>query len=579
LAPKRIAKISTIFLNTNGGPTFVYFNSRKMIHYTISCPNPASQFLRIDLYFSCQAGEPVLLQLPAWRAGRYQLANYAQNLRGLTVRNLEDQHIALKKITKDCWSIEVEETTPVHLSYDYWAGKMDAGSAWVDDQQVYVNLVNCCFEILGKSEEPFEVLLDLPNYPKQILTLKQTGTSTWMAENYQVLADATVLAAKKVELETYTIGNTQFLAWLHGEIHFNRSRFIKHLHAFTSRMMEDFGSFPEPEYQFIFQLLSYPHYHGVEHRRGTVITFGPANSLREEEVMEELLGISCHELYHAWNVCRIRPKEFLPYDFSKETYTQAGLILEGVTTYFGDLYLLKSGVYDLPTYLRHLEKIVQREATHYGWKNASIQESSIDLWLDGYVAGIPDRKVNIYSHGALLSLCLDVLLLQEGSSLAQVMKGMWENFGLPFKGYKLQDFEKEISLRVSHPEKINAFFDAYVRGKEDIFPVLIKSLGALGIEVKKTNSDKGLLHQAGIQVNAQQVIQLIHPESRAYHYLMCSDQLLSTHQNSETSNWEIEVLRKGRKIKLNFALEEGSYYPLIHLEIGVHSPLLTSWMN
>jgi len=80
-------------------------------------------------------------------------------------------------------------------------------------------------------------------------------------------------------------------------------------------------------------------------------------------------------------------------------------------------------------------------------------------------------------------------------------------------------------------------------------------------------------------VNGQQVVQLIHPESSAYHYLMCSDQVLSTNQNSETSNWEIEVLRKGRKIKLNFVLEEGSYYPLIQLEIGGHAPLLTSWMH
>jgi len=548
-----------------------------MIHYKISCPNPAAQFLRIDLNFYCQPGEPVRLQLPAWRAGRYQIANYAQNLRGLTAETQGGQAVSLQKMTKDCWSLEVEETTQIHLSYDYWAGKMDAGSAWVDDEQVYVNLVNCCFEILGRNEEGFEVQLDLPNYPKQILTLKQTGISTWMAENYQVLADATVLATKKVEQETYAIGNTRFHAWFHGEIHFDRSRFIDQFRAFSSRMIADFGSFPEEEYQFIFQLLPYPHYHGVEHRRGTVITFGPASSLAEEEAQEELLGISCHELYHAWNVCRIRPKEFLPYDFSKETYTQAGLVLEGVTTYFGDLYLLKSGAYDLPTYLRHLEKIVQREAAHFGWKNASIEESSIDLWLDGYVTGIPDRKVNIYSRGALLSLCLDVILLQEGSSLAQVMKGMWGSFGLPFKGYEVQDFEKQIAARVSNPEKITRFFDAYVRGKEDLYPVLEDCFNALGIEIQKTLSENKLLHQVGIQLNGQQVVQQIHPESTAYQHLMVHDQLLNLH--SENFMWEVEVLRQGRNLKLNFELESGNYYPLLNLEMGTMTDLGTTWMQ
>ncbi len=548
-----------------------------MIHYKISCPNPAAQFLRIGLNFSCQAGEPVRLQLPAWRAGRYQIANYAQNLRGLTASNSKGNPIPFTKTTKDRWELIAPDDTLIHITYEYWAGKMDAGSAWVDDQQVYFNLVNCCFEILGRSEEPVAVQLDLEDYPQRAVTLTQTEASTWMAENYQILADATVLAAKKVEQEIYAIGNTQFHAWFHGEIHFDRSRFIDQFQAFSSRMLADFGSFPEEEYHFIFQLLPYPHYHGVEHRRGTVITFGPASSLTEEEAQEELLGISCHELYHAWNVCRIRPKEFLPYDFSKETYTQAGLVLEGVTTYFGDLYLLKSKVYDLPTYLRHLEKIVQREAAHYGWKNASIEESSIDLWLDGYVAGIPNRKVNIYSRGALLSLCLDVLLLQEGSSLAQVMNGMWENFGRPFKGYEVQDFEKQIAAGVRDPKKITRFFDSYVRGKEDLYPVLEDCFRALGIEIKKTLSENALLHRVGIQLNGQQVVQQIHPESKAYQHLMVHDQLLNL--NSETTLWEVEVLRQGRKLKLSFEQEAGNYFPLLNLEIGVVTELRTTWMH
>ncbi len=550
-----------------------------MIHYKISCPNPASQFLRIDLIFFCQAKEHLRLQLPAWRAGRYQIANYAQNLRGFTASNAKGEPVPFSKTTKDRWELLSPDDTLIHISYEYWAGKMDAGSAWVDDQQVYVNLVNCCFELLGRSNEPIAVQLDLEDYPQRVLTLTQTEASTWIAENYQMLADATVLAAKKLQHETYTVGSTQFHAWFHGDIHFDNSWFINQLQAFTKRMMEDFGSFPEPEYQFIFQLLPYPQYHGVEHRRGTVITFGPATSLQEEEVLEELLGISCHELYHAWNVCRIRPKELLPYDFSKETYTQAGLVLEGVTTYFGDLYLLKSGAYDLPTYLRHLEKIVQREATHYGWKNASIEESSFDLWLDGYVLGVPNRKVNIYSHGALLSLCLDVQLQKEGSSLAQVMNGMWENFGLPFKGYEVQDFEKGIANRFANPEKITHFFDAFVRGREDLFPVLENCLQELGIFIRRDEPETPVFNQIGIQVNAQQVIQKIHPESIAYKCLMTNDLLLNIKQNPEASKWELEVERQGRRVHFSFAKETQNFYPQLRLEAGPSTTLRINWMH
>ena len=550
-----------------------------MIQYKISCPNPASQFLQIELRFDCQSQERIHLQLPAWRAGRYQIANYAQNLRGFTSSNLNGESIPFTKTSKDRWEFVALENTTLVVTYSYWAGKMDAGSAWVDDQQAYVNLVNCCFELLGRSAEAITVQLDLDDYPQRVLTLKQQDPSTWLAENYQVLADSTLLAAKNLHRETYTVGSSQFHAWFHGDIHFDSASFINQLQAFTTRMIADFGSFPEPEYQFIFQLLPYPHYHGVEHRRGTVITFGPANSLTEAEAMEELLGISCHELYHAWNVCRIRPKELLPYDFSKETYTQAGLVLEGVTTYFGDLYLLKSGVYNLPTYLRHLEKIIQRESQHFGWKNASIEESSIDLWLDGYVQGVPDRKVNIYSHGALICLCLDVQLLKEGSSLVQVMNGMWENFGLPFKGYELHDFEKGIADRSAEPKKITQFFDVFVRGRADLFPVLEDCLEELGILVRRDETENTVFNTLGIQVNAQQVIQKIHPESTAYRYLMANDLLLRLDLNASSQKWEVEVERQGRKLNLSFAKEEENFYPLLVLKEGSSTALRENWLH
>jgi predicted metalloprotease with PDZ domain len=157
------------------------------------------------------------------------------------------------------------------------------------------------------------------------------------------------------------------------------------------------------------------------------------------------------------------------------------------------------------------------------------------------------------------------------------MNGMWKNFGLPFKGYEVQDFEKQIAAGVRDPEKLTRFFDAFVRGKEDLYPVLEDCFSALGIEIKKTLSENTLLHRVGIQLNGQQVVQQIHPESKAYQHLMVHDQLLNL--NSETTLWEVEVLRQGRKLKLSFEQESGNYFPLLNLEIGVVTELRTTWMH
>lgn len=552
-----------------------------MIKYKIQSKNPASQFVEIELTLKLIKDEQVKLQLPAWRAGRYQLANFAQNIRALSVLDSTGNPVLVEKTSKDCWEFSSNQEGIHQINYEYFCGKLDAGSSWVDDEQVYLNLVNCCFDVLGKSEEEINVTLDLPQFPEQISTLIPVSDSVWKAKDFQMLADSTILASKNLTHWGYLAGETRFHLWIHGAVHFDQRQFLNHFEAFSSNLIQDFGDFPEPEYHFIFQLLPYPHYHGVEHRRGTVITFGPAESLSDAEQMEELLGVSCHELYHTWNVCRIRPQELLPYDFPKETYTKAGLLLEGVTTYMGDLYLLKSGVYDLPTYLKHLEKILARESASFGWRNHTIAESSFDLWLDGYVAGIPDRKVNIYTHGALLALCIDILLLKSGSSLSQIMKEMWEQFGKPIKGYQMEDFEQLIFDKFSDKMEIKAFFFDFVHGNEDLFPFLKSQLSAIGIELTESKSDDWLLHNYGIRTTSDGMVMQIHPDSKSYFSVMRNDRILNApdENSSNSTGIKLQIERNGRSLEISIEEEIRSFFPYLQLSMNEVNPLSEKWKS
>jgi predicted metalloprotease with PDZ domain len=550
-----------------------------MLRYTVRSKNPASQFIQLELLLDLKAMEQVKLQLPAWRAGRYQLANYAQNIRDFEIKNSDGAKIPFQKTTKDLWEFSSDTKGVYSVSYEYYCGKMDAGSAWVDDSQVYVNLVNCCFDVLDKSEEEIQVSLDLPRFPHQVSTLIPESPSIWKAKNFQILADSTILASKKLIHWEYKIRKTQFQIWIQGEVHFDKNLFLDRFKAFSEKLIADFGEFPESEYHFIFQLLPYSHYHGVEHRRGTVITFGPAVILKDPIQMEELLGISCHELYHAWNVCRIRPKELLPYDFSREIYTKAGLVLEGVTTYMGDLYLLKSGVYDLPTYLRHFEKVIARESASFGWRNYTIQESSFDLWLDGYMGGIPDRKVSIYTRGALVAICMDILLLKNGSSLSQVMAKMWEQFGKPFLGYEIEDFENLVFEQFQDHSEISDFFTDFVHGYEDIFPFLQSLLSVIGIEMKETHTEDRLLHQFGIRTNRDGLVTQIHPDARANWLVMQSDQIINFSFEESQEFLKLDVNRQERILSISLEKKPGIFFPHFKLSQTEVNTLTEKWCS
>lgn len=548
-----------------------------MLHYHFECKIPTSQFIQITLNIQPTVSGELTVQFPAWRAGRYQLANYAENIRGFHIVDDHGKSVATRKISKDAWVFKAENQGSYHVQYEYFAGKMDAGSAWVDDRQVYVNFVNCCPEVKEMPHSPISLSYSLPQWPESICTLKRTENHTYLARDYQDVVDSTLLAAKHLTNWNYQVEGINFTIWIHGEIHFEQAQFISLFRKFTQTLLRDFGEFPEKEYHFIFQLLPYKHYHGVEHRRGTVITFGPTESLAQPGAMEELLGVSCHELYHAWNVCRIRPQELLPYDFSKENYTQVGLILEGITTYMGDLYLLKSGVYDFPTYLRHAEKTINRETDHFGWKNHTILESSFDLWLDGYVPGIPDRKVNIYTRGSLLAWCMDILLLKQGSALAVVMKKMWEQFGKPLLGYSMEDFESIVTHEFADPSEIKSFFLNYVHGYEDLFPYLTLLLTDIGIEISDVYGADILLHQCGIRTSPERIITQIHPGSKAFRLLMRNDRIINHIIQEEVA--QLEIQRQGREMSLTVPLEENFYFPSKRLSYSTPAPLTMAWMD
>lgn len=547
-----------------------------MIHYRISCLNPASQFVQFELKISAQNNGEIHLQLPAWRAGRYQLANYAQNLRDFRIKNSSGQGVGFHKKTKDCWVFKIENSEEYIISYEYFAAKMDAGSAWADEEQVYLNLVNCCFEVKEMGDEPFELELDLPDYPIVVSTLPESGTGFFRTKDFQQLADSTILAAKKISHWEYSVEETLFNIWIHGEVHFEKEPFIENFRKFTQTQIRDFGEFPESEYHFIFQLLAYPHFHGVEHRKGTVITFGPAENLKESVHMNELLGVSSHELYHSWNVCRIRPKELLPYDFSQETYTKAGWMLEGITTYMGDLYLLKSGVFDLPTYLKEVEDILNRESLNEGWRNYSILESSMDLWLDGYQAGIPDRKVNIYSHGAVICFCLDIMLQSEGSSLPEVMKMAWEKYGKPFQSYGENGIWNLILDCAKDKKKFNSFYESYISGNEDLLNYFGSIVPVLGFELRLLPNPESLSSKLGVLLQ-KDVITKIHPESAAFTSLMIGDHIKA---EFSTDNVRIEASRiNGKKYGYDFPIVEKEFYPVYSIELGQETSLRKKWMK
>lgn len=364
------------------------------MEYTISAEKAYTHFITIQIKIETSSREKVTLQLPAWRPGRYELANYAKNIQTFNVWDENGKQLSYTKPGKDSWGIDTQKTNSIVVAYKYFAKQMDAGGSFVDEAICYLNFINCLLYEESTINEPCSLKLDI-NKEFSVACGIEPKDLYLKASSYYELADSPLIAAKNLQVYTYESHETTFKIWIHGNVAKSQEKLLNDFKRFTEKQLELFGEFPEKEYHFLLHILPYPHYHGVEHAKSTVITLGPASRFEEKDFYSNLVGISSHELFHAWNVCKIRPKELMPYNFQRETYFDTGYVAEGYTTYYGDLILARAGVYTVEEYFAELNILFKRHFENFGRQNKSLAESSIDLWLDGYVAGIPNRKVSI----------------------------------------------------------------------------------------------------------------------------------------------------------------------------------------
>jgi predicted metalloprotease with PDZ domain len=102
-------------------------------------------------------------------------------------------------------------------------------------------------------------------------------------------------------------------------------------------------------------------YGGLEHRASTALICSRADlPVQGQNAMSEgyrtFLGLCSHEYFHTWNVKRIKPAVFAPYELSQENYTPLLWLFEGFTSYYDDLTLVRAGLIEQKDYLGLLAK-------------------------------------------------------------------------------------------------------------------------------------------------------------------------------------------------------------------------------
>ena len=503
------------------------------MNYKVYHQQPNTHYINIEYTIDKVNSNELLIQLPAWRPGRYELGNFAKNVQKWEASDEKGNILKSEKIKKDLWKVDTKGVKTVVVKYNYYAAELNAGSSYLDESQLYVNPINCFLYVPDRINEVCEIELIIPKNFKVATGLTLKGKNKFSAKDFHELADSPFIASDDLKHHSFTEQNVTFNVWFNGECKPDFKKIETDFRKFCKAKIHVFGSFPVRDYHFLMQILPFKAYHGVEHCNSTVITLGPSyNVFNPDELYSELLGVSSHELYHTWNVKQIRPIEMLPYDYTKENYSELGYLCEGVTTYMGDKMLFVSDVFNWNQYAKTFNELLLRHYHNMAIDNYSVVQSSIDTWLDGYVKGVPGKKTSIYTEGALVAFMTDVFILKSTNnkkSLHDVIKTLYTDFAKKGKGVSDSDYKATVEKIAG--KSFGNIYKNFIHDKKDFTPALKESLNYLGCDLKIEPSKYFNEAYLGFKIryeNSKCLIDIIFPNSIAeLQGLSVNDEIIS----------------------------------------------------
>ncbi|WP_435686537.1 M61 family metallopeptidase [Sedimenticola selenatireducens] len=454
-----------------------------MIDYTIKPFSPESHQFQVDLAIQNPDPEGQLVSLPAWIPGSYMIRDFARNIVSLSVYCGETRLDAVK-LDKQTWRLPACKG-PIKVRYQVYAWDLSVRGAHLDTTHGFFNGTSVFLRVHGQEDQACLVDIRPPDGDiyadwRLATTLTSCGArhlafGVYGASSYEELIDHPVEMGRFTHA-VFEVAGVPHEVVITGKHYADMERICFDLQRVCSQHVQLFGELPEME-RYLFLVMAVGEgYGGLEHRSSTALIC-KRDDLPQKRVTEmsdgyrQFLGLCSHEYFHLWNVKRIRPLILKQADLTQEAYTSLLWFFEGVTSYYDDLALVRSGCIDQRGYLELVARTVSRVYRGTGRLKQSVAESSFDAWSKFYKQdeNAPNAVVSYYTKGALIALVLDQIIrskTDERLSLDDIMRELWSRYGRRDIGLDEDEIERVVESFTGI--NLKDYFDAAVRGCDDL---------------------------------------------------------------------------------------------------------------
>ena len=431
------------------------------VRYRIAPADPEGHLFEVVCDIATPDAEGQVFSLPAWIPGSYMIREFARNITSIAAES-DGRAVALAKLDKHTWR-SGPCSGALRLTYRVYAWDPSVRAAHLDETHAFFNGTSVFVRVAGHELSPHDVELVAPAGRayrdwRVATTLPERdaarhGFGTYRADDYDALIDHPVEMGR-FRLETFDAdGVPHEIAYTGPVPNLDATRVNADLATLCAAQIRFFAdrdadapAAPFDRYLFLTSVTG-DGYGGLEHRASTALLSSrdalPVAPVDGDAPRERgsayltFLGLVSHEYFHSWNVKRMKPAVFAPYDLTRENYTSLLWIFEGFTSYYDDLFLVRTGLATRDQYLGMVAKTLDDVLAGPGRRTQSVAESSFDAWVKYYRQdeNTPNAVVSYYKKGALVALCLDLLIRRRSrgkTSLDDAMRLMWRRFGRDF---------------------------------------------------------------------------------------------------------------------------------------------------
>jgi predicted metalloprotease with PDZ domain len=534
------------------------------VQVTYDVRRPETHLVHVTQRFPPSPDADRHFRMPAWPAGSYKIRDFGRNVQDLTAK-VSGRKAAVSQPTKDEWVVAGTAGKWVELTFDVYGRELTVDTTHITSDHAHLFPSTITMYDARSRHLPHKIRILAPRGWSHWtgLETKRLDGSLDVAPDYDHLLDFPIECGPRHDYHLSRFvagGKTHRLVIWKAPAGVDWHRVEGDWKKVVTTTQKFWGAAPYEHYTFIAHVAA-EHGGGLEHKNSTTLGIDPSHLLLDDKIQNNLLPLVCHEFFHAWNVKRIMPAAFQPYDLQRETYTGLLWLFEGFTSYYELPLLHRAGVITDEAWGKQAGEMIEWFEKAVGRKRISAAQASRLTWTLLYQPHEQNinRNVSYYTKGLWIGLCLDAHLRRRGvkDGLDAVMRHLWRKHGATGVGVTEDSFA-EIATQATGIDS-SAKIRAWVDGTAEL--PIDASLRYLGWHVKREWKDPKHKLGMGVMLKAgTKEIERIPEDATAWKVLQPNDELVAVEgyvwKPERAADWaaakskgepiEVAVFREGR---------------------------------